>query len=685
MLIPRQGDDVPRLLLILAIVAAALQAQNPTQTDDPAYIPLAKAYQSLRERNYDAAIAAFDQAIALAPDRASIQKDLAYALLKIGETEAARDRFAEAMRLDPADVQVALEFAFLCYETKEQVTARRVFDRLRQTGDATASRAFENIDRPLREGIDRWKQALAISPANYSAHEELARLAEQRDELELSAEHFQAAWRLRPDRRSLLLDLGRVWQEMNRPEDAAAALLAASRGAEPRVAEAARELLSPRYPYVYEFQRALNLDPSNAQLRREFAYLRVEMGDRAEAEQEFGHIVDAAPEDLASVAQLGFLKLSRGDSAGAMPLLEKVLAGSDEALADRVRATLNLPQTLRGRPEEPRAAVSSEARQLAEKSLEKGFLKDALKYFNIAHESDPLDFSVMLNLGRTYNVLKDDGDAVRWFNLARRSPDPATASEASRAYHNLERSLERFRTTVWIYPIFSTRWHDTFAYAQAKTELNRPGWIVHPYASVRFVGDTAGTVKVAGYQPQYLSERSVILGAGIATVSWRGLVGWFEAGTSLRYTPMPIEPGRASTDLRGGLSYSKGLGHLLARGSHGVFGESNLDGIFVSRFGNDMLLYSQMRGGYTFREAESLGGFHPQLLWNVNTTLDSLGQYWANFAESGPGLKFRLEALPAPLLFSVSFLHGTYFVNQGNPRGPSFNDLRVAVWYAFTR
>ena len=65
------------------------------------------------------------------------------------------------MKLDPGDVNVALEYAFLCYETKQEIAARRVFDRLRKE-NATAAQAFENIDRPLREGIARWKAALAF-------------------------------------------------------------------------------------------------------------------------------------------------------------------------------------------------------------------------------------------------------------------------------------------------------------------------------------------------------------------------------------------------------------------------------------------------------------------------------------------------------------------------------------------
>ena len=277
--IPVRVLSVFRIILLFSICAAGFG-----QTVDPAYAPLEKAYAALRARDYDTAIAQFRLGIGAAPQRASIRKDLAYTLLKTGETEQARDQFAEAMRLDPADDHVALEYAFLCYETKQQAVARRVFDRIRQHGNATAAEAFENVDRPLREGIARWEEAVRMSPGNFSAHEELARLAEQRDDLALAASHYERAWRLRPDRRDLLLDLGRVWQAQGRKDEAISALLAASRSSEPRVAEQARELLPSRYPFVYEFEKALALDPSNVELRRELAYLHLEMKDRSGGE-----------------------------------------------------------------------------------------------------------------------------------------------------------------------------------------------------------------------------------------------------------------------------------------------------------------------------------------------------------------------------------------------------------------
>jgi len=79
----------PFLGFLLLGVLAAL-AQSP----DPAYADLDRAYAALRAKNYEEAVREFEQAAALDPARASIRKDLAYTLLKIGQTEAARDQFA---------------------------------------------------------------------------------------------------------------------------------------------------------------------------------------------------------------------------------------------------------------------------------------------------------------------------------------------------------------------------------------------------------------------------------------------------------------------------------------------------------------------------------------------------------------------------------------------------------------
>lgn len=208
--------------------------------------PLEQAYQSLRERRYEDAVRSFRAALESDPSSIAVHKDLAYTLLKIGENEEARRQFEQAMQLDPRDPVPALEYAFLCNELKHPAEARRVFDRIRKgfrgVPQETAEQAYENIDRPLREGIARWQKALMLAPNNDSAHEELARLAEARDELALAAEHFEAAMKLRPDRPSLALDLGRVLLAQGDTEKAQRVLERAAAGAEPRTAEVAREM-----------------------------------------------------------------------------------------------------------------------------------------------------------------------------------------------------------------------------------------------------------------------------------------------------------------------------------------------------------------------------------------------------------------------------------------------------------
>jgi Flp pilus assembly protein TadD len=674
-----------RITLVFALTFAWAAAQSP----DPAYQPLERAYQALRDKNYDQAIAGFQQGIALVPDRASIRKDLAYALLKVGENEAARDQFGEAMRLDPTDQHVALEYAFLCYETKQKALARRIFDGIRKAGHGTAQetaeQAFQNIDQPLAAGIARWQKAIEVEPGNFSAHQELATLAEQRDQLDLAAAQYEIAWKLRPAERSLMLDLGRVWRLLGRNEDAYFLLLAASRGKPPRVAEQARELLPEGYPYVYEFEKALQLDPNNFELRREYAYLLLAMGKEDEAEREFQALHKTEPGDLLTSAQLGFLLLNRQDFAGAQPLLDQVLKGDDPELADRVRVALKLPLTL-NRRETPAQQTAQDAKALAEKSMQAGYLKDALKYLTIAHENDPVDFSTMLKIGWVYNILHDDRDAVKWFDLASKSSDSSVSGEAKKAYHNLAPQFQRLRTTVWIFPFFSTRWHDLFGYGQVKTELKLGRIPIRPYLSVRFIGDTRGTIGPTSGNafPQYLSESSFIFGVGAATLPWRGITGWFEAGEAVKYVPSRTDVGAMIPDYRGGISYAKGFGHLM-NSSKGLFFESNDDAVFVSRFQDDMLYYSQSRAGYTFASAEGFGGLQGQLYWNANATADRLHQYWANYVETGPGLRFRFRDLPKSLLFSVNFLRGAYTINLDNPRRPNYFDLRLGVWYAFSR
>jgi Tfp pilus assembly protein PilF len=642
----------------------------------PEYAALESAYSSLRAKKYDAAIAKFAEAASLAPDRADIVKDLAYTYLKVGETELARDRFRDAMQLNPNDEHVALEYAFLCHETKQQAAARRVFDRIRRQGNATAERAFAGIESELLTGIERWLRAVALQPDNFSGHEELARLAALRDDFATATRHYERAWQLRPDRRDILLALGELWRASGDVERANAALLAASRGAEPRTAEIAREHLPARYPYVYEFEAALALDPPNIALRRELAYLLLEMGRKNAAEAEFRTITNQDQADALSAAQLGFLLLSRSEYTAALPLLERALQSDDDVVSDRVREALHMPKLLRKAPEISRTQTSAEAKRLASRSLEAGYLKDAEKYLRIAHENDPVDFNVMLKLGWTYNLLKSDAQALEWFRLARRSDDADIAREAEKAYRNLRVGAARVKTSMWMLPFYSSRWKDFFTYAQVKTEYKLAHVPLKIYFSTRFSGDTRGKLldpKIS-MTPLGLSESAAIPGVGASWQPWRGATVWGEAGWSFSY----LHDQNRGPDYRGGLSYAKGLGRGISSERSGVFGEMTADVVFVSRFENDLLIYSQNRIGWTMAPAGA------QFLWNWNATTDSRRLPWANTAEQGPGIRFQVPGAPKSIVVSANALQGTYTVMKDNPHPRRYTDLRIGFWYAFS-
>ncbi len=614
---------------------------DPTQSATPQTLQSAEAaansaYESLKTKNYPAAVSSFGQAVAILSARPALRKDYAYALLKVGERESARDQFLAALSLDPSDDSAALEYAFLCYETKMEVQARRTFARLQSSSNEeirrTAAQAFENIDRPLRVGIARWTLAVQSAPGQYSAHEELAHLAEQRDETAVALTHYLDAFRLKPDRRKLMLDAARV----STPADAIALRLALSRSDEPRLAETARALLPNRYPYPYEFVRALELDPDNVNLRREYAFLLLSMDNKPDAMAAFADLLRRHPGDETARRQLDLLE-------GKTP---------------------------------PAARLSN--KEMARRSLENSFLNDALRFYRAANENDPADPEVMLGLANTYNQLGRDRDALHWLDRARKSGDSPAARDARQSYSRLYETSAPFHFTTWMLPFYSSRWSGALMYGQFKGEWKLPSTRLRPYLSMRVMADTQGRTaesRVNPYFPAYLSESAVILGGGASYPIARNLLAWGEAGQSVGYMNRRNES-RSRPDFRGGLSWFKGWGHPLGA-STGWFSESNIDSVYVSRFRHDLLFYVQARTGYTLSRSA-------QILWNWQTTADRLGQYWGNFVETGPGIRLRWSTLPKGVTFRIDALRGVYTINSSNPMRPNYWDFRAGLWYAFT-
>ena len=330
-----------------------------------------------------------------------------------------------------------------------------------------------------------------------------------------------------------------------------------------------------------------------------------------------------------------------------------------------------------------RRSPAIDARAMGEKSLAMGYVHDAVRYLQQAHEQNPEDAEVLLKLGWAYNQSKDDATAIEYFDEARRTGDPLIAAEASRAYHNL-RGDTLPQTTIWTLPMFSSRWKDLFSYGQIKRTvplpfLGKANKLVTFYLSTRFAGDVKSSMDEHVVTPQYLSESSFIFGAGVSSKTWHHLTGWAEAGESLKYLPFRHDIGTAIPDYRGGLNYGRGFGHLLDSRKNGPFYETTADAVYISRFDKDWLFYSQHRAGETFHFANGITG---QLLFNVNYVRDVKTEYWANTLEIGPGFRLHFPWMPPRMYVAADLLHGFY--TEPSPK-PDYNDVRVSMWYAVTK
>ena len=472
------------------------------------------------------------------------------------------------------------------------------------------------------------------------------------DNLQLAAGQYEICRQLKPQKSSLLIDLARVWLQLNELEQAHAALLAASRSVDSRTAEEGLELLGSRYPYVYEFQNAIQLDPRNVALRRELAFLYLELKKEPEAIAELQDLLAIAPGDQLALAQLDALRHPRRTAEPVAP----------PAPANR-------------------SDIKVDPKAMGLKSLAAGYVNDAIRYLRIAHEDNPNDAEVMLKLGWAYNAAKNDAEAVKWFESARQADDQAIADEANKAWHNLL-GISPAQTTMWLLPMYSSRWNDSFIYGQVKRTIPIPYKLpVSFYLSARFIGDLRGQVRLDNLPPEYLSENAVIVGAGVSTRQWRHLLGWAEAGISMNYIPGRTDVGVAIPDYRGGVNFAKGFGSLLGSSHAGFFYETTADAIYVSRFDKDWLFYSQHRVGRTFR----IGGDTLQAYLNGNFVQDVKREYWANSVEFGPGTKLHLPWMPPGLYLSADLLRGAYTTNVDNPRGPNYYDFRLGFWYAATR
>ena len=149
-------------------------------------------------------------------------------------------------------------------------------------------------------------------------------------------------------------------------------------------------------------------------------------------------------------------------------------------------------------------------------------------------------------------------------------------------------------------------------------------------------------------------------------------MGWFEAGIIHRLSRPESLPGLSRRCfLSRKLSAHRWLPTQRAGSSKPL-----ADSVFVSRFDNDLLNYSQTLIGFS---STSSRAFDVQSFWSTNVTVDVKRQYWANFVETGPGFRFHPPAA-ARIDVGLGRASSAVFIwsTQAIRFGPNF--IRFPCW-----
>lgn len=656
---------------------------------DPVYALVSEAYELMARKEFEAAVERFRRALAADPKRVNLYSEIGFASLKMGETEQAVAAFETYEKARPDDAHNALQLAYLYMQTAREQKGLEYFERVEKGADPAlakqAREAREAAEQPLLAEIARWSQAVEQNPNDDDNREMLADFYARHRDLPKAVEQYRELRRRAPTRYRHLISLATLYEKINDAPMATAYYLLASRCPEPRIAESGRQGLNNRYPFASEFEKALEQEPSQTEVRRELGYLYLTMKQPENAARHFEVIVAAEPKDYQSLAQLGFICADLGRRQDAIRLLERVRREGPADLAQKAGAALRQlgappADTLIGPVGEPQDEVQRH-KQLGYASIQKNYLQAAAREFEEVYKLNPKDYQAIMQLGYLYNVMKRDDIAVRWFKLARSSPDPKMAAEARRAVSNLSWPLRKVVSTFWVQPFISSRWNDAFGYGQLKTEFRIPGLPFKPYLGLRFIGDTR--TRTGGVLPQIYSEDGVIVSGGLVGRVYKNLFAWGEAGNQLTFLRnRPPGLNRSTPDYRGGFSYGQVLGPKLFSKEPGLFMDVTNDAVYLSRYGHNAIFYTQTKYGYQFRPWK---GFYHQPFLAANVLADARGDYYNNFVEVGPGYRFGFIKFSRMNAY-VALIRGAY-TTQGRrainfSHGPNYWDLRVVIWFA---
>lgn len=357
--------------------------------------------------------------IRVAPREPRFVVELAQLLMQVGRREEAMQLAAKTSRRYPRDVTVHQALAELYGEWGEDELATREVQRLVRVDPTDPSHLIVLGAQQLAEGdrkaaIATWRRILSTDPNKARAHATLGGVFADHDMLAEAEEAYREAVRLEPDEVDHVRGLASLLEQPREHErhserrardDEASKLWArvlelaeddamARREARNRiVAIAARRHELPAR--MSKWRRAFSGEPPDLTAGRFLAqaHLRQRPRELDEAAAVLERVVEHAPGDVASLAELERVRTAQGDLPGAIDVLRRLVD------ADPRKATHYL-------------------QRMAEHALSLYQDTEAVEYAEMAVQRTPDDASAHRRLGDLYRARQDVDHAIESYRRA---------------------------------------------------------------------------------------------------------------------------------------------------------------------------------------------------------------------------------------------------------------------------
>lgn len=150
------------------------------------------------------------QAIEELPDNIDFRLSYALACYTVGKTVDARNSVKKVLETRPTDPVALLLLAETCVSTRDNEEARRIVGDLRSkhgegVGFHVALGALQRMQRDYAGAEKELKEALALDPKSFAAHDQLSMVFAARGEAEQAAASLQTAAHLAPPRAAVRL------------------------------------------------------------------------------------------------------------------------------------------------------------------------------------------------------------------------------------------------------------------------------------------------------------------------------------------------------------------------------------------------------------------------------------------------------------------------------------------------